>query len=159
MKTIYPGEIPEEGLHLSGSLSEDIFQLDPADEVRPAGPTLYDLQILRSGDVVFAQGSLETLFTLRCVVCLEDFSYTNRIDPYGADFDLEETDGIDLKERIREDLLLNLPAYPHCDEGDDPDRVCPMAEQLAAPETSGDEPKPSAWDALDGLKNEKKSDD
>ena len=48
-----------------------------------------------------------------------------------ADFDIEETGPvIDLGDRLREDLLLVLPAYPHCDRGDDPNRVCPMAGQF-----------------------------
>ena len=152
MITIHPGEIPEEGLRLSGSLEKDIFQLDPGDNVQPGGPTRYELQIFRSGDLVIAQGTVEAPFRLQCVVCLESFPFTCIVPDYVAEFDLEGDGEIDLGDRLREDLLLALPAYPHCDRADDSNRICPMADRLGASESEPEAGrKPSAWDALDGL--------
>jgi uncharacterized metal-binding protein YceD (DUF177 family) len=153
MIALQTAEIPEEGLELSGKLNPEIFDLGPDDDVRPTGPIEYDLQVSRVGDLVLAQGRVESPFTLQCVCCLEDFPLLNRIDDYIAEFDLDETGPeIDLSDRIREDLLLALPSYPHCDRGDDPDRICPMAgkfegksDEVEAPPGSG------AWDALDKL--------
>jgi uncharacterized metal-binding protein YceD (DUF177 family) len=48
---------------------------------------------------------------------------------------------------MREDLLLNLPAHPHCDR--DGDRVC-KAKQLTTEEQDANR-KPD-WSALDKLK-------
>lgn len=160
MITIYPGDIPEEGLPLIGSLAEDIFQLDVKDVAQPAGPTNYDLKLYRSDDLLLAEGQIEAPFTLHCVICLEPFRFTCRIENYLAEIDLENAKSIDLTERLREDLLLALPAYPHCDKGDDPDHVCPNAGKFeaATPETETVE-EPSAWDALDGLGSPQESGD
>ena len=48
---------------------------------------------------------------------------------------------------VREDLLLNLPAHPHCDR--DGDRVC-RAKQVTTEEQ--DARRKSDWSALDKLK-------
>ncbi|MCB1230246.1 MAG: DUF177 domain-containing protein [Verrucomicrobiae bacterium] len=155
MITVYLGEIPEEGLEISGETSRDIFQLDPADEeVQPAGPVRYDLHISDAGsDLLLAQGKLVAPFTLRCVACLEPFPFTLELDHYAADFDTPASGKLDMTERIREDLLLEIPGYPHCDrDGDDPDRVCPAAGKFDGTDSQENRGN-SAWDALDGLKD------
>jgi uncharacterized metal-binding protein YceD (DUF177 family) len=48
---------------------------------------------------------------------------------------------------MREDLLLNLPAHPHCDR--DGDRVC-KAKRIKTEEQ--DAKRKSDWSALDKLK-------
>jgi hypothetical protein len=48
---------------------------------------------------------------------------------------------------MREDLLLNLPAHPHCDR--DGDRIC-IAKQIK-PDKEAAKRKPD-WSALDKLK-------
>jgi uncharacterized metal-binding protein YceD (DUF177 family) len=52
---------------------------------------------------------------------------------------------------MREDILLNLPAYPHCDrEGG---RVCPVPVATKTDEGKGVlEARPPDWSALDKLK-------
>ena len=149
-------EIPEEGLQFTGETSTDIFAFAETEtEVRPRGPVSYDLHLSRVGpELILAQGKLVGRFDLRCVVCLEHFPFTLTLDGYAADLDLPEDGVLDLTERVREDLLLELPPYPHCDrDGDDPDRKCPLASQLADPDEKADDQDagPSAWDALDGL--------
>ena len=149
-------DIPEEGLQFAGETTTDIFAFAETEtEVRPRGPVSYDLHLSRVGpELMLAQGQLVARFYLRCVVCLEEFPYTLTLDGYAADLDLPEDGVLDLTERVREDLLLELPPYPHCDrDGDDPGRKCPRADQLADPEKSqgGEDAGPSAWDALDGL--------
>jgi len=144
--------IQEDGAHFAGQTEEDIFQLAPDDAVRPAGPVSYDLDLLPSGsDLLIAHGQVEASFTLQCVVCLEKFRHTCRLEEFGAEFDLAPDGSADLSERIREELLLELPPYPHCDrDGDDPDHDCPRAGQFDLTEDS----KPAGsdvWKALDGL--------
>jgi uncharacterized metal-binding protein YceD (DUF177 family) len=48
---------------------------------------------------------------------------------------------------MREEILLNLPAHPHCDR--DGDRVC-KAKQLVPEEQDAEQS--SDWSALDKLK-------
>ena len=155
-------EIPPEGLALTGKFDRDIFELDPQDSIQPAGHVSYDIRAEVDKDSLILSGSLVAPLKLRCVNCMEDFAYTLRIDDYLSDFDLEEDfEGaatIDLKAPLREDLLLAVPAYPHCNEGDDSDRVCPCEGPLhfeSKNSTAGDgepaEGPPSQWSALDQL--------
>lgn len=152
-------EIPEEGLQFTGETSTDIFAFAETEtEVRPSGPVSYDLHLSRVGpELLLAQGQLVGRFHLRCVVCLEEFPFTLKLDGYAADLDLPDDGTLDLTDRIREDLLLELPAYPHCDrDSNDPNRRCPAAHQLGEPEGNADPSSggSSAWDALDGLDSE-----
>lgn len=150
------GEIPEYGYELRGATSRDIFELGSSDQdIRPAGPVVYDLHLSfpEGSDLILAQGTLTAPFIARCVTCLEEFPLTIQLDSYVADFDLPADGHLDLTERLREDILLEVPGYPHCDrDGDDPDRHCPAAGRFEARSTELEEPGPSAWDALDGLK-------
>ncbi|MCB1065207.1 MAG: hypothetical protein KDN20_20110 [Verrucomicrobiae bacterium] len=160
MITVNLSEMPEDGIQISGQTEQDIFELDPADkEVSVAGPLEYDLHVSDvGGDLLLAQGQLVAPFTLRCVACLEDFPFTLYLEPYAADFDRPASGVLDLTERIREDILLELPGYPHCDrENDDTEHTCPAAGRysIADKDTPGNAEDPgqgpSAWDALDGL--------
>lgn len=158
-------EIPDEGLSLTGTFDRDILELDAADSIQPAGPVRYDILVELDKDILLLSGSLEAPLRLRCVKCLDDFSYTLKINDYQSEFDIsEDLDGapvIDLRIPLREDLLLATPSYPHCDDADDPDRVCPKAGKLAfespasAAAASDDESEggapPSQWSALDQL--------
>ena len=63
---------------------------------------------------------------------------------------------VDLTPEIREDIILALPAYPHCDwsgERECPGRVEAQGEEAAPAATAeGDSQPPSAWETLDQLK-------
>lgn len=155
MIRIPASEIKEDGAHIAGQTDADIFQLAPGEPIRPAGPVTYDLHLLPgSRDLLIAHGRVEAPFTLQCVVCLEEFRHTCRVEDFGAEIDLSADGSADFTDRIREDLLLELPSYPHCDrDSDEPGRVCPRAGQFDAPEDS--EPGGGgAWSALDGLDTE-----
>ncbi|MBL9155315.1 MAG: hypothetical protein JNK37_22725 [Verrucomicrobiales bacterium] len=153
MITINLAEIPFDGMRLVGKTDRDIFDLPETErDARPAGPVHYDLHISEAGSgLMLAMGSLRVTFTLRCVACLEEFPHTIEWDDYAAEFDLPASGVLDLTERIREDLLLELPDYPHCDrDSDDPDRVCPAAGKFdGSAAAAGD--GPSVWEALDRL--------
>ena len=161
-------EIPSDGLPLSGVFERDIFELDAKDPIQPAGNVRYDVLAEVDKDSLILSGKLVAPLRLRCVKCMEDFLCTLKLDDYLSDFDLEEdfdrAEPIELSVPLREDLLLAAPPYPHCDEdGDDPDRVCPRADEelafesapaqgAAAGDETLDEP-PSQWAALDQLGN------
>ena len=145
------GEIPENGLHLEGSLDPALFELNPEDAV-PTSPLEYRLDLLVSGDLVLVTGSLRSTFRRECVRCLEGFEEEISFDPYTADLSSEGGSTIDLTERLREDILLALPAYPHCESSHE-GRECPATDRFLAP-APGDESSeeagspPGAWDIL-----------
>ena len=67
------------------------------------------------------------------------------------------TETVDLTPLLREDILLALPAYPHCDWSGE--RVCPAQIQpaekagaLGESDGRSESDSPSAWSTLDQLK-------
>jgi uncharacterized metal-binding protein YceD (DUF177 family) len=153
MITVIVGEIPEEGLRLAGQTTDDIFSLPETEmDARPSGPVRYDLFLSEAGSgLILAQGMVSAPFKLRCVTCLEEFPFTVDLIDYAAEFDLPAHGPLDMTERIREDLLIDLPAYPHCDrDSDEPDRVCPAAGKFDGGGQRSPE-GPGVWGALDGL--------
>lgn len=153
MIAIHLGEIPGEGLRLAGETAADIFELPESEmDAVPAGPVRYDLLLSEAGSgLILAQGSLVAPFRLRCVACLEEFPFTVHWEDYAAEFEAPASGLLDLTDRIREDLLLELPAYPHCDrDSDEPDRRCPAAGAFDRPPGEGTGGT-GIWGALDRL--------
>ena len=147
---IHLRQIPAQGLHLEGEEECPIPQIDPG-EVRCAGPLRYALDVGISEGALWANGELTLPVELRCVRCLEPFPFDIRVQDFTVHTDLTGPEEIDLTPFMREDILLNLPAYPHCDrEGG---RVCPAPVTLAGEkEGRALEARPPDWSALDKLK-------
>ena len=145
---IHLRQIPAEGLHLEDEEECPLPQLDP-EEVRCAGPLRYSLDVGISEGALWAKGELTQPVKLRCVRCLESFDFDIEVKDFAVHTQLTGPEEIDLTPFIREDLLLNLPAYPHCDcEGG---RICPAAVAQAGKKTGEDEKRPTDWSALDKL--------
>lgn len=141
MLTLKLDDIPVEGLELkwkeepeglSGyleSLSEIDFAFD--------APLNSEAKILRVGQSVLIKGEVQTILQLRCVRCLKEFSY-----PITSSFDLTllplketgfkeemelstneletnffEGGEIHLSEIACEQIFLEVPIQPHCQEG------------------------------------------
>ena len=86
---------------------------------------------------------------LRCVRCLEAFPFEIEVKDFTVHTELAGPEEIDLTPFMREDILLNLPAYPHCDrEGG---RVCPVPVATTAEEEKALQARPPDWSALDEL--------
>jgi uncharacterized metal-binding protein YceD (DUF177 family) len=139
-------QIPAEGLHLEGE--EDCLIADLGEEgIDCAGPMRYALDLGISTEALWASGTLEQPVELRCVACLEKFPYVVRVPAFVLHTELAGPETIDLAPFLREDILLNLPAYPHCDrEGG---RICQAPANWHA-ETG--EARGEVWSALDRLK-------
>ena len=150
---------PEEGRDFSGAIERDVFQLEPG-APRPASPLKYELHVERRGSWLIVTGNVGATFEMTCVRCLEPFPEPVIIDGYLIEEELaEKTASVDLTDRVREDILLALPGYPHCDESNLANRVCPAADRfLPASSYSPDHNKegerperPEVWGALDQL--------
>jgi len=148
-------DIPADGLHLEGQLPKSIFDLAEND-VQAAGPVEYSVDLVPGGDCIVATGRVAVEFELECARCLGRFRQRIELDPYEADIDPEGKHTINLTDRLREDILLDLPAYPRCDQGTEP-RQCPVGDRFAAPSPveegpgeSGPPQAPGAWEALEG---------
>lgn len=141
-------QIPPEGLHLEGE--EDAAFLDLHEEaVKPAGPVRHALDVGLSAGGLFATGTLSLELDLECVTCLARFRYPLEVRNFALQTELGGAETVDLTPQVREDILLALPPYPHCDW--DGQRVCHGATRAA--KTTENEPGAShTWDALDQLK-------
>ena len=159
-------EIPAEGLALEGEITDDIFQLRPEERITPVGSLSYQAHAyLIDGDLVI-EGNFACDFELECARSLEKFLFPVKLVAHNLTENLENPTEADLTAAVREDILLALPVYPHCEEGKIP-RQCPAEGKFdptkqSPPEAesgqSGEElPNPwAALDEIDGL--DKKSD-
>ena len=139
-------QIPAHGLHLEGEEDCPIQELE-SEGIRCAGRLQYDIDLGVAGGGLWANGSLSQPVELRCVSCLEKFVHEIRVPAFAMHMELHGPETVDLTPFIREDVLLNLPAHPHCDR--DGNRVC-KGKQV---ETAQQETKRrSDWSALDKLK-------
>jgi len=139
-------QIPPEGLHVEGDEDCPIKGLE-AEEVCCAGPLSYKIDIGVSDGALWANGSLQQPVELRCVACLEKFIHEIRVPAFAVHTELRGPETVDLTPFLREDLLLNLPAHPHCDR--DGNRVCKGKEIQAEQQ---DEKCKADWSALDKLR-------
>ena len=139
-------QIPPQGLHLNGEEDCPIQELEP-EEIRCAGPLRYDVDIGVANGGLWANGSLFQPVELRCVACLQNFAHEVHVPAFAVHIDLPGPETIDLTPFMREDLLLNLPAHPHCDR--DGDRVCKARQIKTADEDAKRKPD---WSQLDKLK-------
>jgi uncharacterized metal-binding protein YceD (DUF177 family) len=139
-------QIPSQGLHLKGEEECPIQEL-ASEEIRCAGPLQYDIEVGVGNAGLWANGSLSQPVELRCVACLQKFVHEIRVPAFAVHTELPGPETIDLTPFMREDILLNLPAHPHCDR--DGDRVCKGSQILTAVKNANRRPD---WSALDKLK-------
>lgn len=155
--------LPEDGKSFSGELDGNIFDL-PQNDARPVGPLEYDLRIQRFESELLLTGLIAAPFEFTCVVTLKPFLKTIRLDAAAIAIEIGSASQIDVTEAIREEVLLEFPADPRCDEGDVPE-PCevdsrylavdnPPADDLSTrPRSEGDD-RWSALNDLPGLKDQ-----
>jgi DUF177 domain-containing protein len=102
-----------------------------------------------SGSALWANGTLRQPVELQCVSCLDKFGYVIEVPEFAIHRELTGPETIDLAPFIREDILLNLPAHPHCDR--DGHNICKAAHL----ETTEQGKRKPDWSALDKLKLKK----
>lgn len=146
---VHVRQIPHEGTHLEGEEKCPIPELE-SDEIRCAGPLKYNLEVGISEGSLWANGTLLQPVELRCVNCLEKFVYQVHVPDFAAHLELRGPETVDLTPAIREDILLNLPAHPHCDrEGG---KHCAGPRETRPIEAETHAKREHDWGALDRLK-------
>ena len=139
-------QIPTGGLHLEGDEECPILELE-TEGIRCAGPLHYSIDLGVTSGALWASGSLSQPVELRCVACLEKFGHEIQVPAFAMHTELRGPETVDLTPFMREDLLLNLPAHPHCDR--DAGRVCKPKQIETSEQDAG---RKSDWSALDQLK-------
>ena len=149
--------LPEEGMAFSGELDSSIFSL-PDGDARSVGPLEYDLWTQRFESELLLTGSLSALFEFTCVVTLKPFVKTIHLPQIAISVEISNASGLDVTEALREEILIEFPTDPRCDEGDVPE-PCEIDPQYLAVDKSpedGVSPPPrdggdDRWSALNDL--------
>lgn len=140
--SIYSGDEPAECLELGGE-----------QRVRVDGPIHYEFfaQVV-SGELI-VRGTLSAAFSLQCSRCADFFSTSIRDSSFLRAYEVSENvEVVDLTPDIREDILIDIPAYPVCSS--DCKGLCPQCgTNLNAGACSCEPPaEKGQWGGLDGLK-------
>jgi len=152
--------LPEEGKELNLQLDPAFFDL-PKTDGAPAGPVLVDGRVQRFESELVVMADIEAPFGFTCTGCLKDFVQTIVLEQGAIAYEIDQGGEIDLTEALREEILMNFPAHPRCDEGDE-ECECIIDDRYLAVDKSGEDdvktpPTPqedNRWGALDGLSNE-----
>ena len=142
-------QIPEEGKHYEGEEPSEVLELN-SDRARAIGPITYALDVGLSEGGLFASGTLSVPIECECVRCLEKFRRSLDVDDFACQVELEGKETVDLTEHLREDILLTLPAHPHCDWN--ADKVCKAEFRDAPSEAEPLDDHRDVWKGLDQLK-------
>jgi len=153
-------EITEEGLEITGESPSGVFELEEKG-VQPLSGIRYSLHVLPAhGGEPVATGKLSADFSLTCVRCLEKFPYRVEIEHFATEISTKNGALFDLTDLAREDIILDLPGYPHCETSNLTQRQCPaekLFEGRSAPGSSTDDSEKAptrseVWDVLNDLK-------
>ena len=151
--------LPEDGKCFAGELPKEIFDL-PVGDAQAVGPLEYDLWVQRFGSELLLTGSLSAPFEFTCVRTLHPFIQTIGLDAAAMAIEIENEGEIDATEALREEVLLNFPVDPRCEDGDEPGscEIDPRYLSVDKPPEDGLPTPPRAegddrWSALDNLKD------
>jgi uncharacterized metal-binding protein YceD (DUF177 family) len=151
--------LPEEGNEFAGELPQEIFDL-PAGDAQAVGPLEYDLRVNRFGSELLLAGSLSAPFEFTCVRTLHPFVETIRLEDAAISLEISAEGQIDVTDALREEILINFPADPRCEDGDVPQKCEIDSRYLSVDKFAGDElPTPpraesdDRWSALDNFKD------
>jgi uncharacterized protein len=149
--------VPEEGRAFSGELDGSIFDL-PENDARSVGPLAYDLWAQRFESELLLTGSLTAPFEFTCVVTLRPFVKTIHLSEVAVSVEIGNASGLDVTEALREEVLIEFPTDPRCDEGDVPEPCEIDSRYLAVDKSPEDEVSPpprdggdDRWSALNNL--------
>ncbi|MBC7981041.1 MAG: hypothetical protein H7Y36_10810 [Armatimonadetes bacterium] len=149
--------LPEEGEAVSGELDGKIFDL-PTSDATSAGPLGYDLWVQRFDSELLLTGHISAPFYFICVVTLKKFLQTIHLKTTAISVEIADSGLVDVTEALREEILLEFPVNPRCDEGDVPEPCEIDPRYLAVDNTPGNDLSPAPrkegdnrWSALDDL--------
>jgi uncharacterized protein len=157
--TVDLANLPEEGKSFAGELPKEIFDL-PEDDAQAVGPLTYELLAHRFGSELLLTGSLTAPFEFTCVRTLHPFIETIRLEDAAVSIEIEKEGPIDVTDALREEILINFPVDPRCEDGDVPQK-CEIDSRYLSVDKSAEDGLPTPpragsddrWSALDILKD------
>ncbi len=153
--------LPEEGKAYSGELPKEVFDL-PEDDAQATGPLEYDLWVQRFASELLLTGTLAAPFEFTCVRTLHPFIQTIRLENTAVSLEITAEGEIDATDGLREEILINFPPDPRCEEGDVPQK-CEIDSRYLSVDKSAEDGLPTPpraesddrWSALDKFKDQK----
>jgi uncharacterized metal-binding protein YceD (DUF177 family) len=149
--------LPDEGQHFEGEFPPEIFELEESDIIS-VSTLKYSLFTQRFDTELLLTGSLEATFELTCMRSLHPFKQTIAMPSTAVSIELGNDGIVDPTPQIREEIMLELPTNPRCEDGDTPANCKIDPKYLAVDKPTDDrvEPapapeKPNPWGALDEL--------
>ena len=151
--------LPDEGKLYAGELPKEIFGL-PEDDAQAVSPLAYEVWAQRFGSELLLTGKLAASFEFTCVRTLHPFVQTIRLEGAAISLEIEREGEIDATEALREEVLINFPVDPRCEEGDVPQK-CEIDSRYLSVDKSPEDGLPTPpraesddrWSALDILKD------
>jgi uncharacterized metal-binding protein YceD (DUF177 family) len=151
--------LPDEGKLYAGELLKEIFGL-PEDDAQAVGPLEYEVLAQRFGSELLLTGTLAASFEFTCVRTLHPFVQTIRLEDAAVSIEIEREGQIDATEAVREEILINFPVDPRCEEGDVPQK-CEIDSRYLSVDKAPEDGLPTPpraesddrWSALDILKD------
>ncbi|MFT6862371.1 MAG: uncharacterized metal-binding protein YceD (DUF177 family) [Akkermansiaceae bacterium] len=155
--TIDLANLPEGGEHFEGEISPEVFELQDSD-ILSVSPLCYSLFAQRFDSELLLTGSIAATFELTCMRSLHPFHQTISMPSVAVSIELGDDGIVDPGPQIREEILLELPTNPRCEDGDTPMKCEIDPKYLAVDKSANDgvdnapaQEKPSPWGALDAL--------
>ncbi len=151
--------LPEEGKSYAGELPKEIFEL-PEGDAQAHGPLEYEVWAHRFGSELLLTGTLSSTFELTCVRTLHPFLQTVRLEDAAISIEIAKEGEIDATDALREEVLINLPVDPRCEEGDVPQK-CEIDSRYLSVDKPAEDGLPTPpraesddrWSALDIFKD------
>jgi len=143
---------------VGGLYEEDVpasaLELDADPHVRPEGPIACRFTVQKVSGELVVGGAVHVPLSLECSRCACFFSTTISDLSFLRAYNVPEgTETVDLTEDIREDILLNLPAFPLCSS--ECRGLCAQCGRNLNEGPCSCKPPgagPGTWNVLDGLK-------
>lgn len=149
--------LPEEGKRYCDELDQEIFGIDD-DELICTGPLEFDLKVQRFEGELFIQGKISAPFQFRCVRCLDMFDYVIENNTFATSIEIDGQSAIDLTQVLREEIVIDFPAYPKCEDGGEENECMAKTSHFRVDKkgslgvnTSAPSDQNGVWNALDGF--------
>ncbi len=108
--------LPEAGKKYSAQQdSESLSNVEVADT--SFGTLAFDLLVQRFENELFVRGNISAPFKFRCVRCLGYFDYVVEVCDFATSFQIDSQNVVDVSDSLREEIVLDFPAYPKCADG------------------------------------------
>ena len=152
--------LPDEGEHFQGEIPPEVFELGKSDIIS-VSPISYSLFAQRFDTELLLTGEIEATFELTCMRSLHPFAQTIHLPAAAISIEIESDSIIDASEALREEVLIELPTNPKCENGDNPGK-CEIDPKYLAVDKSTDagvdnapaREEPNPWAALDALESQ-----